>query len=359
MNIAFLVYNFNNYSGAAFQAKILAENMDITKKNIYIFSFDQNNLKIRKNNINKNIKVINLPNNILLKVIYLTYYMLIYKIDIIHSHGFITLGLIIGILMNKPILLKTTLMGKDDFDSIIKNSKGFKKKIKLFILKHIDINIVLSNKLRQINMKYIDLSKIILIPNGVEIYNSKQILEKQGNIFCIVGMICKRKRTLEGIQYFIRNYSKYDDCKLFIIGPMESDLPEFDLKYIEKCKLLAKDYLNKKIFFTGKLNKAELNDMYKRCKSLIFLSKKEGMPNVVLEAMSFNVVPIVSSMDGVAEEIIDNERDGFILDEPFEKCIPLNCIDGISKNKLCIRKVKEKFYIKRIVKRYEEIYEKL
>lgn len=43
------------------------------------------------------------------------------NINIFHFQGFITRGLVIRKLLNKKIILKTTLMGTNNFDIIVKN----------------------------------------------------------------------------------------------------------------------------------------------------------------------------------------------------------------------------------------------
>lgn len=77
-----------------------------------------------------------------------------------------------------------------------------------------------------------------------------------------------------------------------------------DKEYLERCKNLIKENKDKHIIITGKLTHIELQKIYLNCKSVILFSKREWMPNVVLEAMAYNVVPIMKRMYGLSIEIL-------------------------------------------------------
>jgi len=68
------------------------------------------------------------------------------------------------------------------------------------------------------------------------------------------------------------------------------------------------------VIFTGKLSKDKTYDIYKKSVALLFFSKKEGMPNVLLEAMAHNCIPIVSDIYEVSKEIIGDNGE-FILNQ--------------------------------------------
>lgn len=356
MNIAYFVYNFDYYSGAAFQAKKIASYINETHK-IFIFSINQTN-KIDCYNLQKNVVVINLYGNILKQLLNIFKIVRDNNIKIFHLHGFITRGLVIGKLLNQKIILKTTLMGTDDFDSIIKNSNGIKKIVKKYLFKKVDVNATLTKKMKEINSKYIDEKKIKVIPNGVIIPDLNVDMTKKENEFAVVGMICPRKRTYESIKYYIDNYSKLKNSKLYVVGPTESELPEFDKEYLKRCKNLIKENKDKDIIITGKLTHKELEKIYLKCKSIILFSKKEGMPNVVLEAMAYNAVPIMTRMDGVSIEILGNNEYGFVLNDINEK-ININYIDKLIKEKVSFKRVSDKYNIKNISSRYEELYNEI
>ena len=350
--IAYFVHNLDSYSGAAQQALLLAKHLD---KNILIFNY--NNSKYSKHKESDKITIINLPQNKLLQMSIISIITYKYKINIYHFHGSFNTGLLIGYILNKKMIMKTTLLGDDDFDTFASKKSW---KIRYFLLKKIDKNIVLSKKLRDINSKYIDSSKIELIPNGVLLAENCPTLEEKENSFCFVGLVCGRKRTYKSIKYFIDNYSYDITTKMYIVGPYKSMEynNEFSTEYVEKCfELINKNNLQDRVIFTGRVSKQETQKIFKKSKALLFFSSKEGMPNVVLESMANNCVPITCELDGVIKEIFDDKKEGFILNDNFEE-VDILSIEKIIEDKKPLELMKNKFSISIIAGRYRNIYEK-
>ncbi|MEM3509356.1 MAG: glycosyltransferase family 4 protein, partial [Nitrososphaerota archaeon] len=205
----------------------------------------------------------------------------------------------------------------------------------------------------------IDKSKIKIIPNGVIVeQNPPQLFQKE-DIFCFIGIICERKRVYESIKYFIDNYSIYKTTKMYVVGPYHKTFEnrEMDEEYVNKCFQLIHQYgLEDRIIFTGLLDKSKVIEILKKSKALIFFSNREGMPNAVLEAMANNCVPITTEIGGVAREIFEDGKHGFILDENFKK-IEISSIDELIEKKAPYNRVKEIFDINTIAQIYNQIYE--
>ncbi|MEM3509368.1 MAG: hypothetical protein QXN52_08770 [Nitrososphaerota archaeon] len=174
--IAYFVYNLNTYSGGAQQALLLAKHL---RKKIIFFNIENKNFsKWEYNNL---IPIIDLPKkNIFYRFLIVIFYTFKYKIKVYHFHG-LFLEMLIGVILRRKIILKTTLIGDDDFDLVKKRKLSW---LFLYLIKHVDKNVVLSKKLYEINSRYIDKSKIKIIPNGVIVeQNPPQLFQKE-NIFC-------------------------------------------------------------------------------------------------------------------------------------------------------------------------------
>jgi glycosyltransferase involved in cell wall biosynthesis len=245
------------------------------------------------------------------------------------------------------------LSGFDDFDFIYSSKFG---KLKMSIIKYIDINIVLSTYIKHINIKYMPENKVALIPNGA-IIKDYNIEEKEKYVFCCIGVISERKRTYEAISYFIDNYVEYKDTLLYVVGP-DKGLLETDEQYVCKCKQFAKNNGRGKIIFTGKLSQHKTISIYKKSIALLFFSEKEGMPNTILEAMSYSCVPVSTPIQGVAYEIIDNEKNGFII-ESLQTSISIEHIMSIMITENSRKKIQDNFSISKIAENYRDIYTKL
>lgn len=114
----------------------------------------------------------------------------------------------------------------------------------------------------------------------------------------------------KGLQYIIpRMKNIYDKtgAKLTIVG---------DGPYREELQKITCDYgYTDLVIFVGKKNKTELYPYYKHADLFILPSESEGMPNVVLEAMSMGL-PIVMTPCGGSKELIDGN--GIISDIDFK-----------------------------------------
>ncbi|MFP4680817.1 MAG: hypothetical protein ACLFQB_10090 [Chitinispirillaceae bacterium] len=206
--IAFFVYDLDRYSGAAKQALLLARNMS---RKVLIFNL--NFSRYRRWRIGENIEVINLPKSLIFQFLSILFHTIGKNIRTYHCHGFFLSTLLVGKMLNRKIILKTTLLGDDDLDTLRKSSFGA---LKLKFLQCIKVNVVLSEKLKNINTKYLKKPEITLIPNGTFIPRNDEIKKKQ-NIFCYVGLICPRKRPLESIIHFKRNFSKIPESCLYMV----------------------------------------------------------------------------------------------------------------------------------------------
>lgn len=350
--IAYFVYDLDTYSGSAQQALLLAKNIN---RNVIIFNYYKT--KYKKYRLNDRIEIIDVPKSLTIATFIAFIYTLKYRIKIYHMHGGFINFQLLGILLGRKNIVKTTLMGSDDFDTLTKKKRW---RIWFFSLRRTTKNIVLSDKVREINTKYIDSSKIVKISNGVLVPAMCPKLTEKENSFCFVGLVCKRKRTYESIQYFIDNYSMIPETKMYVIGPYQDikDSAKFSNEYVNKCfNLIAKHGLNDRVIFTGMVTKDQTQEFFSKCKALLFFSEKEGMPNVVLEAMANNCVPIISKMEGVAKEIFDDSVGGFIVDDMKSK-VSIDMIEKLIDIQGPYLSIK-KSSIETIAKKYNEMYSEL
>jgi glycosyltransferase involved in cell wall biosynthesis len=140
-------------------------------------------------------------------------------------------------------------------------------------------------------------------PNGVDTdkYNFQANSEKQGVIF--VGRIVPEKKVEELILSV-----KESGQKLSIIGPRGSSPNE--IKYFER---LEKQYFGKdNVDYLGYKTPNELIPIYQNAKLIFMPTEREGMPMVLLEAMSSGVVPIASPIGGI-KDVINNGENGILI----------------------------------------------
>ncbi|WP_338804090.1 glycosyltransferase family 4 protein [Xenorhabdus griffiniae] len=303
MKVLHSVHNYFGFSGASKQAKNIALNLKHHYPNI-----EQRFFSIGKKNEAKKSQdfiVYNTKPSLTKRCIEFIFILYKYKPDLVHFHGADFALLIICKLFRIKIYWKTTLLGSDDFNTLTQGRYGYLKKN---LLNLIDINNTLTKQIYRINSQHLPSQKLVTIPNGVNI-PSPPLLNYKEKIAIIVSAIIPRKSIIEGIEFFNKNLSIHGYI-LYIIGPNNNQLDGFDDEYYKKCLFFS----GENIIFTGKLSHKRTLEYFRKSHFLIHLAKYEGMPNVVLEAMAYSVFPIISSMSGLANELIENNITGFNID---------------------------------------------
>lgn len=343
--ILFFVNNAHTYSGAAFQAINLAK---FLKHDICIVN--SGSMASRTNQ--DELKIINLNKNLFLKFIQLILMLSSPSVRAVHFHGHFLLPMFVAWLMKKKYLIKTTLMGTDDFLSLNNSKFGAAR---LFLSRRATVNIALSQKLKSINQKLAPELIIKVIPNGVILPEFQLGVGDKKNWFYYCGAVSRRKNTLAAIEYFHINYAQIEGSILYVIGPIQDygGGADFDNTYVLEChNYVDSNGLIEKVIFTGFLADTKIREISKKCKALIFFSSFEGMPNVVLEAMAMNCVPIISDMHGVAFEILGD----YLYKKILGQNLSLKEIDELIEENTIRQRVVNNFEMKKITERYEFLY---
>ena len=353
-NIAFFTSGLLNYSGAATQALKVAKSLD--KYNVFFFNKENTAPRFfSKSILYEKFQVITLQKFLPFRFITIIYFLLKFHVRTCHFHVFLIRNMVPCLLLGCRIILKTTLLSNDDFETQCGSKKKYFTRL---ILSKVSYNVVLTKNIQKINQQYITPEKVKVIYNGIKIQEMPAV--KTENIFCYAGLVCPRKRTYNTILYFAEHYAHLPNAKLYIIGPYTTtvNLPEFSQQYYDSCMDLIDEFnIQSQVTFTGNIPIEEVFEIFQQAKALIFLSSKEGFPNTVLEAMSYNCVPIISHMDGVADELIVDGVDGFVLEDE-NRNITIEEIDRMSLSGEVYKKVNTYFTIQKTVEQLSELYEK-
>lgn len=159
------------------------------------------------------------------------------------------------------------------------------------------------------------------------------------------------KRVPDVVKVFARIFEKMP-AKLLLVG----DGPEMTVV----SKLVSDLGLDEGVFFLGKQD--NLEELYSISDLMLLLSQKESFGLALLEAMACGVPCIGTNVGGIPE-VIQNGVNGFI-------CEPGDLADIVQKSLYLLENseihrqfsersvltVKQKFYSRKIVNRYESIY---
>ena len=247
------------------------------------------------------------------------------KPNILHSHRYKENILsFISSLFIKNGKLVTTQHGLVE---IIDKKAGILKKIKkmfnmvnLYLLSNkFNVVAVSSDIKERLNKFYeIKLNRISVIHNGVKIQNNKKT-NKQIDKFRIGS--AGRLVGVKDFSFLIATAPEVKKRKINIEFYIAGDGPE-----LNKLNFLIKKHnLEKTIFLEGHLN--DISKFYEKLNVYINTSIHEGIPMTILEAMNYGL-PVIAPKVGGIVEIIDNNVQGFLIEdrkpEKFaEKCIEL------------------------------------
>ena len=167
-------------------------------------------------------------------------------------------------------------------------------------------------------MKYVNKKNIFYLPNPVKI--QKKLNYKRTKTILSIGRLHSQKNYIQLIKFFKKFSKIYPEWKYLIIG--KGELNNKLLKLIKDLRL--EDKVSLKGFTNPKkyLNSSSF---------LLFGSIYEGMPNAILEAMSFQLPVLSSNFNGV-ENLIKNNKTGFVYDIKSEKDLLKKMIIMASKN---------------------------
>ncbi len=369
MKICLPIRMFNKYGGASKYVSELAE-IFCQKHDVHIFSSSfETNLK--------NISLHRVPTlnrtflNLATYAFFSTRMMKKIKFDIVHSQGeCLDQDIITAQSCHKAWLEQIKKENKrrhilnpnDSFVLYLDKHNYNKRKYKKII--------AISNFLKNSIINYYNVSEddIEVIYSGVNTVKYKPnekrkiLLKNKLNltdtfVVLFVGWEFKRK----GLEYILRaiQLMKRNNIKIFVVGKGIDD-PECNMK------LLAKKLgIQKNVFFVGHIGPEHISDYYNIADAFVLPSMHDAFALVVTEAMASGIPVIVSKNTG-ASELIENGKNGFILENytsSEEIASLLNILiekkaftKRMSKN---ARKTAEKNswenVSKRILKLYEEV----
>ncbi|MEC8963930.1 MAG: glycosyltransferase [Pseudomonadota bacterium] len=302
--------------------------------------------------VTNSINLYTLPVNRLIQVAFISYYFIRYRPQIVHCHGFMLHVILLAKLFGIKVVLKSTLLHQDDFDTLLSaNSSLIRKTLNKLAIKAIDANNALTKPIYDINKQYVP-KNIFKISN---MYSGK-ISDCNGklNQALIVGAVVPRKDVLGAISFYQTHLASFMN-KLLIVGPLEPKSSEYCQRYSEKVRAAIES--NPEVEFVGQVSQKEVSDYMKKSRVLILASSSEGMPNVVVEALANNCFVFTRNLDGVSTQIYDSSC-GRLLSESYNENLEeiiSKSIDTQSPQRFAL----DNFGAEKIVRKHIEIYKKL
>lgn len=245
------------------------------------------------------------------------------------------------------------------------------KKIDTFFRKKYDHNIACGKLVYDYytkNTDYINESNTTILSNAIDIdeiktyapTNIDEVYEefnipKDKTILGFIGRLSEQKGIIPFIKELRHHKDEFNDCKFLLVGNGEQE---------EEVKSLLKEYNLEELFIlTG--YQENVYKFYPVIDVFFLPSIYEGLPMVILEAMSFEK-PIVSMDVGSINEVITNNKSGVLIDkenyrEFIEKLISMKSNEELSRKygKEAFNEIDKNYNIKTYEKEINKVYDEI
>ncbi|WP_245208246.1 glycosyltransferase [Bacteroides faecium] len=351
-NILFVIGKYPNYGGTEKVTTVLANNFTSMGCNVHIASFEQPHPESREElapaiklhyleypvSNRKNIEVLaHIIRNSQIDIIFNQWCLPFSTTRMINKARKGTDCKLLSVLHGVPDKSKTVILAED---AVKAASNGITKsiaKLKLivyhvvikqsirYVYKHSDRYIVLSKGFIQAFRDYTGLKhtpKLLSIGNPITIptdFENDYISGKKKQILYVGRMDMENKRVNRIIEAWEVLYQEYSDWKLVLVG----DGPH--KKQLEKY---VKEHGIGSVAFTGFV-KEEPTEYYKQSSVLMLTSDLEGFGLVIVEGMSYGVIPVIYGSYVSVYDIIDNSKNGFITSMPYSKEKTVKCLKAL------------------------------
>ena len=292
------------------------------------------------------------------------------EFDIIHSHNYRSYQSSLGYKMarkrRKPFVINThgTLLAYKNFNM------GLLSKVPYYvydlitskkIVKKADMVIAATGQEYKESLEFgVKKERLRTIPVGINIKDYEPVKKDYSVInLLFVGRI-SRNRNLGPIIKAM-GILKNEKIKLTIVGGEVKSSETSKTGYVDELKKLANG-LN--IEFTGPKYGKELINYYKKSDIFVYTSFYENFGQTMLEAGAAGL-PIIATKTGIANDIVKDNKTGFIVGPNNPKEIAEYIKELSDKNKRAMfRKrireiIKKNFDWDNIIERYVEIYKEI
>ena len=350
MNILFLYRIYPSYGGVEVITSLLANDFINDGHQVTIASFERGNDGLLKQ-LNPNVKLLKLDRRVfsLSNIKKFRSWCKDSKVDVVinqwglpfYTSLFVKISVpsvpLVSVLHGSPVVAKTLLQTESNIARTNNSLKKFyymtllvfkRQVIKYGLLYNLRVNktfILLSDAFIPVFEGFVGKSNIgnlIAIGNPITISTdySTHLNEKKHNILYVGRMDFPNKRVDRVIDFWKRNYEKLPDWTLTMVG---------DGLYKPKVEQIA---IKLPRVTLAPFQEEPPIKYYKESDILLLTSDLEGFGLVVIEAMSYGVVPVVYGSYEAIYDIIDNGKSGIITPKPFDNNTFDLAVRGICKD---------------------------
>jgi len=276
-----------------------------------------------------------------------------------------------------PLVARLTQIGSNEPLAAKRGKTGI---IKSFFINNYDFTVCISTALeKQCRLAGLNSNKYSKIYNCVdtkkfspfeskdEANKKKMDLLPEGSrpIVIVPGSVIPRKRSHLALAAWKIIKKKYKlDGVLVFAGPLKSYGQQFNNDYVSNILNNVQKYgLQNSVIFTD--HKENIDEYYKISDLVLFVSEREGLPNVLLECMSCGLPIVCTKIDNITSDLIQDGTEGlYATDDPNDIAKKLSILMKDDKLRLkmgtlCKDRINKKFNVNRITNKIEALFSNL
>lgn len=183
----------------------------------------------------------------------------------------------------------------------------------------------------------LDKNKIKTIHYGLQLENfintNPNIYER--NTILYIGTIIRKKGVLELAEMFNKVLEKKPNTKLILIGSDASDIKTGSISTYKLMETLFSAKAKKQVSYLGKIPYQKVQEQIRHAHVCVFPSFAETLGMVTIESMALKK-PVVNTSIGWAQELIDDDVNGFLVHPSKIDDYTNRIIELFSNENLCI-----------------------
>jgi glycosyltransferase involved in cell wall biosynthesis len=183
-----------------------------------------------------------------------------------------------------------------------------------FVLARTDRMIVLGRNLTKVFEGLMDPARLVVIPNGIDFTQFPRRADERagqgtGSRLLYLSSLKKRKGFLLLLEALPRVFAEHPEATLTVAGLWQNESEQ-----VEAESLIARNGLADKLRFVGEVTGLDKVRLFLEHDVFVFTPiKPEGMPLVILEAMSASL-PVVTTNRGAISEVVEHRQTGLIVE---------------------------------------------
>jgi glycosyltransferase involved in cell wall biosynthesis len=236
--------------------------------------------------------------------------------DIVHLHGFSQKSILVialAKLLGKRIVIKLTSVGHDDPESI--RAAG---KMMWWAYRQADRFIGVTPRFADgFDATGLDRHRFVFIPNGVDLHRFKPAppdvraefqhrlrIGTGDPVILFIGFFSREKNPDVLFDAWLSLLDRGLNSTLVFVGATTGTYYEIDAGLAERIKTRAKERgVSDRVVFVESADNIE--DYYRAADLFALPTAREGLPNVLLEAMASGVPPVITRLAGVTDWIVN------------------------------------------------------